>query len=118
MITIVADESIDKQIVNKLREGGYTVFFIAEDFPSLNDEDVLIKANDLGSIMITGYKDFGELIYNRNMNAYGVILIRLAGVKSELKAEIVLNAIKNHENELKSSFTVISKNHIRIRKLN
>jgi hypothetical protein len=33
-VKIVADESIDKQIVERLREGGHSVLFIAELDPA------------------------------------------------------------------------------------
>lgn len=113
----VADESIDRQIVDKIRED-YEVLYIAEDFSGLDDESVLKKTNDFKSVLLTADKDFGELIFNKNMNAYGVVLIRLHGIKPEEKAEMTFKTIEAHKEEIERSFTIITKNHIRIRKLN
>ncbi|MBI3763074.1 MAG: DUF5615 family PIN-like protein, partial [Chloroflexi bacterium] len=42
---LVADEGVDKQIVDQLREGGHTVVYIAESNPGLPDDAVLDIAN-------------------------------------------------------------------------
>ena len=41
---IVADESIDKQIVDRLRSDGHDVVFIAELDPGITDEAVLLRS--------------------------------------------------------------------------
>ena len=40
---IVADESVDKQIVDRLRSSGHEVLFIAELDPGIDDEAVLTR---------------------------------------------------------------------------
>ncbi|MGO0121846.1 DUF5615 family PIN-like protein [Desulfothermobacter acidiphilus] len=37
----VADESVDRQIVERLREAGHTVSYVAEAEPGIYDEAVL-----------------------------------------------------------------------------
>ncbi|WP_292774220.1 hypothetical protein [Nostoc sp. NMS9] len=49
--------------------------------------------------------------------AAGVVLIRLFGLSSNDRAEIIANAINEHTNELLGAFTVISSKSIRIRKI-
>ncbi len=44
-MNLVADESVDKQIVEGLRRQGYNVWYIEEISPSISDEDVLSLAN-------------------------------------------------------------------------
>ena len=61
-------------------------------------------------------KDFGELIFRLKQIHSGVILVRLSGVKPLEKAKIILAAIEEHGAELAGAFTVINKNHIKIRK--
>ena len=46
----VADESVDAQIVTKLRNDGFDVFYIAEASPSISDAKVLAAANRRKSI--------------------------------------------------------------------
>jgi predicted nuclease of predicted toxin-antitoxin system len=58
----VADESVDREVLESLRRSGHDVAYIAELDPSLSDEDVLSAAHAAGAILITADKDFGELI--------------------------------------------------------
>jgi hypothetical protein len=53
-------------------------------------------------------KDFGELVFRQHLVSYGVVLIRLSGLSTELKANVVSYSITNHENEIFGNFTVIS----------
>jgi hypothetical protein len=53
----VADKSVDAQIVSKLRDDGFDVFYIAESAPSISDAKVLAAAKT------TADKDFGDLVY-------------------------------------------------------
>lgn len=116
-MNFVADESVDRQIVERLRDDGHSVWYVAEMSPSISDDEVLETANDQTAPLITSDKDFGELIFRQRLVAYGVILVRLSGLRSELKAKIVSSAIADHKNELSGNFTVISTNIIRIRKI-
>lgn len=43
--------------------------------------------------------------------------LRLAGVDIEEKIRLVLTAIEKHSEELRSAFSVLSKNKLRIRKM-
>ncbi len=44
-MNILADESVDQPIVNRLREDGHTVLYVAEMDPGISDEVVLHEAN-------------------------------------------------------------------------
>ena len=68
----------------------------------------LEQSRDLGAILLTADKDFGELVF--------VVLIRLAGLRPETKAELVATAFEQHANELKEGFAVLSKRALRLRK--
>lgn len=57
-MNFVADESVDQQIVNKLREDGHSVIYVAEMDPGIPDEDVIGLANQQPAILITSDKDF------------------------------------------------------------
>lgn len=114
----LADESVDKPIVDGLRNAGFKVDYVTEIIPGAQDEYVLELANKLNALLITTDKDFGELIFRMQKSSCGVILIRLSGLTSSRKTEIVLKAINNFLNDLKNSFTVITSVGIRIRKQN
>ena len=113
---LFADESVDRHVVIKLRESGYEIPYVAEMEPGISDETVLEKANQIPAILLTEDKDFGELVYRQQLIHEGVVLIRLVGISSEKKAELVLNVINEHGRELKKVFCVISPGIVRIRK--
>jgi predicted nuclease of predicted toxin-antitoxin system len=111
----VADESVDQPIVTHLRAQGHVVFAIVEQEPSLSDKAVLDIANQQEAVLITGDKDFGELVFRDQQYSYGILLIRLAGLDAKVKAEIVNSVINEHNEQLINAFTVISPKNIRIR---
>ncbi len=110
----VADESVDLQIVTRLRSQ-YTVIYVAEMNPAMPDDAVLEKANHLGAILITADKDFGELVYQQKRAHNGILLIRLAGLPPQTKAETVHAALTQYGHEMVGNFSVIQPGLIRIR---
>lgn len=114
-MNLVADESVDFTIVRLLRRIGFTVYSISESSPSISDEEVLQIAFQKNSILITEDKDFGELVIRFKKKNKGIVLIRLIGVGLEKKIEIIEQVFREHFEEMKNKFVVISKNYIRIR---
>ena len=110
-----ADESVDHPIVERLRADGHDVLAVAEMAPSILDDAVLAHANHRGDVLLTGDKDFGELVFRQHQVTAGVVLIRLAGLSAGAKAEIVSTATRDHGAELLHAFTVISPGMVRIR---
>ncbi len=89
-MNLVADESVERQIVERLRQDGYEVLYIAETEPSITDDLVLERANKRSALLLTADKDFGELVFREGrLSSGGVVLIRLAGLSADRKAEIV-----------------------------
>jgi predicted nuclease of predicted toxin-antitoxin system len=114
-VRLVADESIDAPIVERLRQSGHEVMFVAELDPGLHDEAVLALANDRDALLLTADKDFGELVFRLGRVTTGVVLVRLAGLKPRRKAEIVEVSIAKHGEEMRGAFTVITPGGVRIR---
>ena len=52
-MNLLADEGVDKQIVVRLREEGYSVSYVAEMAPGISDDIVLELANKEGSLLLT-----------------------------------------------------------------
>jgi predicted nuclease of predicted toxin-antitoxin system len=111
----VADENIDRQIVERLRQEGHLIWYVAEMDPGISDQDVLNLANHEHAILLTADKDFGELVYRQRLINPGVILLRLSGLLPTAKAELVLKEIAAHMKEIRGSFVVLSHRTIRIR---
>jgi predicted nuclease of predicted toxin-antitoxin system len=112
----VADENIDRQVIDRLRQDGHIVMSVSEMDPGISDDVVLDLSNQEGSLLLTADKDFGELVFRQHRLMTGVVLIRLAGLSPLLKAEVVASAIKRHITELSQAFALISPGVIRIRK--
>ncbi|MEW6572158.1 MAG: DUF5615 family PIN-like protein [Bacillota bacterium] len=113
----LADESVDQQIIDRLRAHGYTVISVAEMEPGISDAAVLELANGHNAALITADKDFGEIVFRQRRVSKGVILLRLAGLSQEKKAALVAQAIETHLKELEGSFGVITPGSLRIRKM-
>ncbi len=114
-MNFLADESVDQPIVARLRDDGHDVLAVAEMQPSLFDEAVLARADESGSLLLTADKDFGELVFRRRQATAGVVLIRLTGLSTAAKVEIVSAVVRDHKSELPRAFTVISPGTVRIR---
>ena len=114
-MNLLADESVDKLIVDKLRQNGHSVLYIAELSPSIDDETVLHQANQNRALLLTQDKDFGELVFRQGLVHTGVVLVRLAGLSPQIKATSVSTVLTNHEDELRGAFSVISPGRVRIR---
>jgi len=115
-MNLLADESVDRQIVERLRQDGNAVLYVAEMEPGITDDIVLERANEKTSLLVTADKDFGELVFrDKRLTEGGVILLRLVGLSAERKAEIVSDALREHMAEFPNHFSVISPGRIRIR---
>jgi predicted nuclease of predicted toxin-antitoxin system len=114
-MTLVADEGVDKSIVDALRASGHTVKYFAEAGAGSSDKDVLAAANETQNLLLTCDKDFGELVYRQGLTNSGVVLIRLDGLSAESKASIVSRTMNDHILEMQEAFTVISPGMLRIR---
>ncbi len=114
-MNILVVESVDRQVVDRLRRDGHEVIYVAELERGISDEAVLQRANEQESLLLTVDKDFGELTYRQKLIHHGVVLIRLAGLSSQTKAEVVAQALQERGSEFVNAFTVISPAMIRVR---
>ena len=62
-MNLLADENINQQIVDRLRQDGHVVWYVVEMDPGISDDVVLDLANREGALLLTGDKDFGELVF-------------------------------------------------------
>jgi predicted nuclease of predicted toxin-antitoxin system len=115
-VNFLADESVDRQIVDSLRQRGHDVMYVAEMEPGISDDAVLDLANQEGALLLTADKDFGELVFRLGRFAPGVILLRLAGLSALSKGGVVATAITQHIEELPYAFVVITPATVRIRR--
>ena len=113
----LADEGVEGLIVQSLRDAGFDTLHIMEMVRGITDEEVLAIAKNEDRILITRDKDFGELVFLLGKLHAGIILNRLAGLKTEKKVELLLEVLDTYADELYGSFTVIQPSNVRIRKM-
>jgi len=115
-VNLLADENVDRAIVDRLREDGHEVRYVAEMEPGISDDFVLDEARREGAVLLTADKDFGEVVWRQRHLTTGVVLIRLAGLPPARKAEIVSGVIREHGSELLQAFAVITPRAVRVRR--
>jgi predicted nuclease of predicted toxin-antitoxin system len=114
-MNLLADESVEALIVDRLREEGHQILYVAEMDPGISDEIILSQANQNNSLLITADKDFGELVFRRRLINSGVMLLRLAGLSEQSKASIVAAVFSEYSTEIPEAFTVVSPGMVRVR---
>lgn len=114
---MIADESLNKKLVDALREAGYSITYIAEKSPGISDEEIVLNSLNPPEIILSEDKDFGELIYHRNVSAIGVILLRYSPIELYGIQKQLLGFLNEYKTKLQGKFVVISLNKIRIRTL-
>ncbi len=117
-MNFLADESVDRPIVARLRKDGHDVAYVAEMAPGISDLAVLNRATKNQQVLLTGDKDFGDLVYRQKMLNNGVVLFRLEGVTAPDKADIISAVVEKHGQELIGKFAVVTSTAVRIRRMN
>ena len=115
-VKLLADESVDRAIVDRLRSDAHSVQYVAELDPGIDDEAVLNRANQSGALLVTADRDFGELVFRLKSIHTGVVLVRLEGLSPEAKAETVSRVFHDRPEKLQSAFSVVSPGRVRIRR--
>ncbi len=68
-MTFLADENFSRPPLFALREAGYNVFSVAEEFAGLPDEGVAHLCDQEQRVLLTFDKDFGDLLFQRGLQA-------------------------------------------------
>lgn len=116
MIKLLANENIPMLSVQYLRNQGYDVRYISEDFPGITDKQVLSIAIKEKRIVITFDRDYGELIFKYKMRPEkGILYLRLNEFFPDYPGIIINNTLKSKEFCSENRLTIIDKNGIRQR---
>lgn len=75
-MNVLADESVDRPIIERLRQDGHRVAYVAELGAGMPDDVVLSLANQETALLLTADKDLGEMVFRQHLHIYGVVLIR------------------------------------------
>lgn len=113
----LADEGVERYLVEALRAAGHIVDYIAEFAPGMKDPDVLAEAERHRAVLVTNDKDFGEIVFQQRRLRSGVLLLRLPGVPRSEKTALLLAAVLGHGSELAQAFSVLAQQVLRVRRL-
>jgi predicted nuclease of predicted toxin-antitoxin system len=113
----LADENLEKPVVDWLRDEGYDVLYIAEKDSSIEDDKIIQLALKENRILITNDKDFGELVFHYGHITSGIILIRSKDKNSQKKLKLVKQVLKEIKNKIRGNFIVVNENGIRIKQI-
>jgi len=114
-MNIVADESVDAEVVQGSRQDGHCVTYIAEVSPTATDDAVLAEATRQKAILVTADKDFGDQIYRQRKPHAGVVLLRLAGLANARKSTLARVVFRDHADKLPDAFCVVTPGNLRVR---
>ena len=112
---IVADENIDRLVIERLQADGHDVISIAHQFKSSPDVEVLSVSNTERALLITEDKDFGEVVFHKQRSHFGVLLVRLVGVSRPERIRMVCDIIQRRGGELSNAFSVLTPGSLRTR---
>ncbi len=110
------DESADTRIASPLRRLDHDVTTVAGDHgPALQDTDVLAIAHREQRILITNDKDFGDLIFQRELPHTGIILLRLPlDSTAQQKIAALERLFATHQDQL-FRYVVVTPRGVRVR---
>jgi predicted nuclease of predicted toxin-antitoxin system len=112
---IVADENVDRLVIEHLQASGHEVLSIAHQFKSSPDVEVLSISNTERALLITEDKDFGELVFHKQRSHFGVLLVRLEGISRPARIRMVCDIIQSRGSELSNAFSVLTPGSLRTR---
>jgi len=116
-MNFLADENVEKPVVDTLRRDGHDVLYLCEITSRTIDEQILQQANAESRILLTNDKDFGELIFLQGKSTEGILLMRFVSDKSSIKVHFVESLMRTHADRLRGYFTVLSEGKLRRRPL-
>jgi len=110
----VVDECTGPLLADWLRKEGHDVLSIFDQARGISDDAVIRLAVSEKRILITNDKDFGEMIFRRNIAHCGIILLRLNDERSEVKINVMGQFLKLYSSILQDAFIVVTEDQVRI----
>ena len=100
-----------------IKEKGYETFSIKEKHPGISDKEVLDVVRNLGGLLITEDKDFGELVFSHGIEGVSVMLMRYDQPQYDLIEAYVLKCLEDYFSDPITCFITITKNKIKTRRI-
>ena len=110
----MVDECAGPTVAKWLRAKDYDVVSIYDDFAGITDNEVLQKALAKSRIFITSDKDFGEMVFKKQQEYCGIVLLPLGDERPTNKMIVLEQALQNYVKDVWYNFTVVTETSIRI----
>ena len=112
----LANENFPKPNIMLLRDNGFVVKSIQEEFQGIADEVVIKIAAETNLVILTFDSDYGELIFKHAQNnPPAVVYFRDKGADPLFAGRLLINLLSNAAITLTNSFTVAEEKNIRQR---
>ena len=118
-MNFLIDQDVYYATILLLREWEHNVITASElGMSRARDEELLRKVKEMNRIFITRDKDFGALVFLKDIDS-GVILLRMTPTTMDEVHKVLKSLLVLHtEAELQKLFTVVEPNRYRLRKIN
>ncbi|MCY7410144.1 MAG: DUF5615 family PIN-like protein [Chitinophagales bacterium] len=115
-MNFILDANISYEISEYLEASlPFEFLSIQKTNPFLEDEELLDLAVIKNAINITNDKDFGELVFRRQLIHRGILLLRIEELSYEEMKLLLLEILKSSGELLTNKFSVYQNGRIRIR---
>ncbi len=112
----LANENFPRPSIKLLRDNGFIVKSIQEEFPGISDDLVMHIACEMDLIILTFDSDYGELIFkHKRTNPPSVIYFREKGANPLFAGSLLFKLLCDSNISILNSFAVIEEKNIRQR---
>jgi predicted nuclease of predicted toxin-antitoxin system len=102
----LADECVAGPVVDRLREAGHDVTYLAELAPATSDTEAIALAHREDRFLLTEDKDFGELVFRWKRPVSGLVLLRIDPGKNLLKWTRLKTVIETFGDGIRGRYSV------------
>ncbi len=114
---LLANENFPLTSIKILKEAGYDIIAVGQDFAGILDSEVIELATKEQRTILTFDRDYGELIFRKGYKPLaGVIYFRWDYFQPNQPGEYLKNLFDSKSIGFENMLTVISADHIRQRK--
>jgi predicted nuclease of predicted toxin-antitoxin system len=114
---LLANENFPQSSVKLLKDSGYDIVSVGDDFAGILDSEVIDFANQEHRTILTFDRDYGELIFKRGLRpTAGVIYLRWEFFQPEEPGKYLIELFSSKNILYENTLTVISDDNIRQRK--
>ena len=114
---ILADENLNVQFIKDLRQEGYEVLSVYEQFRGIADPSVVALALQEKAVLITEDKDFGELVFAHKIAKLTVVFLRYQKREVELMRRLLFQVVREYSDKEGNFFVTIARGKIRVTEL-